>query len=320
MKGRQEDDKRYEERALRLCSEYKILEKFYYSMFNKTAKTAEAYVRYCEGFLSFIKRIGGDPYTLSSITLADINRYINNTKYCENDRTKEAGESIRNAKIFAVKCFFKFLETNGYIQNNITENIETMPDNKQHEIIYLTKEEVEGLRTAIMKRNTRQYNDDWRKRDLLLISLGVRTGMRESAICQINVEDIDLDNCKITVVEKGNVEKDVYFGDETRKLIVDWLQVRPKYARCDALFVSQKHTRLTTSGLSKLIALYSKDIPKKVTPHKMRSTAAVNLYEATGDIYLVADQLGHKNIQNTRRYAMNTEKRRKSAASVLDRL
>ena len=59
------------------------------------------------------------------------------------------------------------------------------------------------------------------------------------------------------------------------------------------------------------------EFDKKITPHKMRSTCATKLYNKEGDIYLVAQQLGHKNIKNTMIYAQATEERRK-AANILD--
>ena len=70
----------------------------------------------------------------------------------------------------------------------------------------------------------------------------------------------------------------------------------------------------------KMLSKYTYNIDKKITPHKLRSTAATNLYEQTGDIYLVADVLGHANIQNTRRYAKVSNGKRIDAANKLSNL
>ena len=69
-----------------------------------------------------------------------------------------------------------------------------------------------------------------------------------------------------------------------------------------------------------MVKKYSRQITttKKITPHKLRSTYGTALYQETGDIYLVADVLGHKDVITTRKhYAAASEDRRRLAAKVV---
>ena len=68
-------------------------------------------------------------------------------------------------------------------------------------------------------------------------------------------------------------------------------------------------------NLVKKYASVAAPLKSRISPHKLRSTYATNLYNETGDIYLVADVLGHSSVDTTRKhYADMTDKRRKMAA------
>jgi integrase len=67
-----------------------------------------------------------------------------------------------------------------------------------------------------------------------------------------------------------------------------------------------------------LVKKYSRIVSplKKITPHKLRSTYGTRLYNETGDIYIVADVLGHRDVNTTKRhYAAITEDNRKKVAN-----
>ena len=73
-------------------------------------------------------------------------------------------------------------------------------------------------------------------------------------------------------------------------------------------------------AVENLVKKYAREITtaKKITPHKLRSTYGTTLYRETGDIYLVADVLGHKDVNTTKKHyaAMDDERRRKAASAV----
>lgn len=81
-----------------------------------------------------------------------------------------------------------------------------------------------------------------------------------------------------------------------------------------------QNKRITVRAVENLVKKYSSLVTtlKKITPHKLRSTYGTTLYRETGDIYLVADVLGHKDVNTTRKHyaALEEERRRKAAKAV----
>ena len=117
----------------------------------------------------------------------------------------------------------------------------------------------------------------------------------------------------------------VYYGDEVEKALKDYINgsrklVNPQEGHEKALFYSTQRRRIGVKAVENLVKKYSRQVTplKKITPHKLRSTYGTTLYQETGDIYLVADVLGHKDVNTTRKhYAAQDESRRRSAANVV---
>ena len=197
----------------------------------------------------------------------------------------------------------------------------------QKEIVALDFKEIAKIKSNIIngvgnKRSLTEHKK-WINRDLSILVLGCSTGLRVSSITEINIEDLDFVNNTISVVEKGNKRRNVMFGDNTKKILLDWLEDREEMfgdIKTNALFISRKRNRMSNRAVADMLKKFSIGVNKHITPHKMRSSCATNLYEQTGDIYLVADVLGHKNISNTMKYARISEERRIKAANILDNL
>ena len=93
----------------------------------------------------------------------------------------------------------------------------------------------------------------------------------------------------------------------------------PEPGHEDALFLSLQKKRLNVRSVENLVKKYAKIVTplKKITPHKLRSTYGTNLYRETGDIYLVADVLGHEDVNTTKKhYALEDERRRSARNKV----
>lgn len=168
------------------------------------------------------------------------------------------------------------------------------------------------------------YYEKTKVRDLALITLLLGTGIRVSECVGLDVEDVDFKNDAIKVTRKGGNEMFVYFGEEVEKALLDYLEVRetitPVAGHEHALFYSIQRKRMGIQAVENLVKKYAKQITstKKITPHKLRSTYGTSLYRETGDIYLVADVLGHKDVNTTRKhYAAIGDERRRKAASAL---
>ena len=117
--------------------------------------------------------------------------------------------------------------------------------------------------------------------------------------------------------------KTVYLSDKTVEALQNWIDKRKTLLgekECDALFISNRRGRMSETALRAIMDRFSQYVGKHLTPHKMRSTCAMNLYSATNDIYLVAQQLGHKSIKNTQIYAKATKKQLKDTAKLMDKI
>lgn len=330
MKGREENDQMIERRVQnRLQNAPKIIQKYMVSMSGATASTRNVYLGYILDFYQYLQTqfdIDEKSYdSFKQIKKMDIDGYIEYTKI--NPKTgKTNGISIRNSKISAVISFFNFLEDNEIIDKNPCAKIKKLKDNKERKVVYLTKEEVEDVKVKISTYSRGwNYDDPWKYRDYAIFLLGCSTGLRNSAIREINLEDLDLKNHEVMVSEKNSVIKTVYFGKNVCDALEKWLEEREKLLakkkkESQAVFISNHMQRMTDVTLQAVVNKYTKDIDKHITPHKLRSTFATNLYEETGDVKLVADALGHKNIRNTMIYTTASKKKMREAAELMDKI
>ena len=319
MNGRQENTLKTENGIIIKLKKYpNIITKYYYSLTEKTAQTKKVYINHIIEYFIYLKSRGEDinnAYIFRKIKKSDIDEYIAYSRYSKrNGEIKENGVSIIRSKIYALKSFFSYLVDNEYIDSNPCDKVKLPNINTDIKIIYLTEEEIATIKERIIN------NDKYWQRDLAIFIIGIRTGLRITSIREINIEDIDFEEKCIMVTEKGNKQRTVYFGDDTKRILNDWLAVRGKNTKTNALFISNRGNRISYTVPKRILSKYANDFNKKITCHKMRSTCATNTYDKTGDIYLTADVLGHKNLSNTRRYTNISVKNRKKAATILDEL
>jgi site-specific recombinase XerD len=168
------------------------------------------------------------------------------------------------------------------------------------------------------------YYEKTKLRDLAIVTLLLGTGIRVSECVGLDVDDVDFNNGAVRVVRKGGSEMMVYFGEEVETALLNYLEVRsaitPVAGHENALFYSTQRKRIGVQAVENMVKKYAREITttKKITPHKLRSTYGTSLYRETGDIYLVADVLGHKDVNTTRKhYAAMDEDRRRMAASAV---
>ena len=159
-------------------------------------------------------------------------------------------------------------------------------------------------------------------RDIALLTLLLGTGIRVSECVGLDLEDVDFKNNGIKIRRKGGYEAVIYFGEEVEEALQDYLEERnhviPQSGHEHALFLSMQNRRISVRAVENMVKKYSATVTslKKITPHKLRSTYGTSLYRETGDIYLVADVLGHKDVNTTKKhYAALEDERRRSAAN-----
>ena len=204
-----------------------------------------------------------------------------------------------------------------------------MPKIHEKAIIRLDVDEVAQLLDEVesgenLTSRQQMYHQRTKTRDLALLTLLLGTGIRVSECVGLDLDDVDFKNNGIKVHRKGGAEVIVYFGDEVMEALADYMEERngitPVEGHTNALFLSLQNKRITVRAVENLVKKYSKLVTnvKKITPHKLRSTYGTTLYQETGDIYLVADVLGHKDVNTTRKhYAALEEDRRRRAGRVV---
>ena len=180
-------------------------------------------------------------------------------------------------------------------------------------------EDGEGL-----TKTEQRFHNKTAVRDTALLTLLLGTGIRVSECVGLDLNDVNFEENGIRVHRKGGYDAIVYFGDEVEQALRRYLEARmqmiPQEGSENALFLSLQNRRITVRAVEKLVKKYASRITtlKKITPHKLRSTYGTSLYRETGDIYLVADVLGHKDVNTTRKhYAAIEEDRRRRAANIV---
>ena len=324
MNGRLEKELAYESKMKnKLLGLPEVFTEFYYSLEGegKSYTTLSNYISHNVDFMNYVMgdQTNNDFYL--NVKPSDINRYMASLRHKEvRGKVIRTGDDIRAARWTSLKAFFEFLKGNDYIAENPVDKTNRPKIKTEHKVTYLTKEEIDSVLNEIRLHST----DQKRSRDLCLVSLALSTGLRVSAITQINIEDVDLDNNTIKVVEKGNKIRTIAFGDNLGTLIWQCIQDRDKYfpgADTNALFLSQWKRRMTTQAVRDLVAKYTEVIANKhITPHKLRASAATNLAASGVSIQAIAKVLGHENIQTTKRYVEVLESETKEATNILDNL
>jgi site-specific recombinase XerD len=323
MSGRYEKEQKLETRIECILSQAPaVLTDYYYHLSGagRSYTTIYRYINYILTFLDFTYdgKYAEDFYL--KVRPAHINRYIASLRTKEVDgKTERASDSIRGVQWSALNSFFQFLVPE-YIPVNPVEGTKRPQIKDNPNVTYLTTEEIKCLLDYVSDNAQGMF----RNRDLCILKLGFSTGLRVSAITQIDINDIDFVNNQIRVTEKGDYDDYIMFGDNLKSQLLLCIEDRKKYFNSvdsNALFISRQKQRITETSVARMIEKYAKAVTnKKVTPHVMRHSCATNLYEQTKDIYLCAKQLRHKNVTTTQRYAELSKERQKAATNILDNL
>lgn len=267
---------------------------------------------------------------LDQIQALDIEEYQEYLKVYKNgDKTETNGERGLKRKISALRSFYAYYYKREMIHTNPTVLVD-VPKIHQKSIVRLDTDEVAVLLDYIehcgdhLTGQKRVFYEKTKERDLALVTLLLGTGIRVSECVGLDVEDIDFKNNGIKVTRKGGNEMVVYFGSEVEKALKKYLEVRegitPLAGHEHALFYSAQRRRIGVQAVENLVKKYAREVTttKKITPHKLRSTYGTALYQETGDIYLVADVLGHRDVNTTKKhYAALDDTRRRQAATAV---
>ena len=266
---------------------------------------------------------------LDQITRLDIEEYLEHCSYYIKDGKEYMNdERGKSRKLASLRSFYNYFFRNEMIEKNPAALVK-MPKLHEKEIVRLDPDEVAILLDTVetgekLTKKQMQYHEKNKLRDVALLTLLLGTGIRVSECVGIDLQDIDFRNNGIKIRRKGGYEAVIYFGDEVSVALMDYLEKRenmtPVSGHENALFLSMQNKRITVRAVENLVKKYALPVTnlKKITPHKLRSTYGTALYRETGDIYLVADVLGHKDVNTTRKHyaALEDDKRRIAAKAV----
>ena len=308
---------------------------------NTSNRTKVAYAYDLQIFFKFVnEHIVDTPYpsirdiplsVVEKIEKFDIENYMEYLSWYEGPDgiTHTNDERGKSRKLSALRSFYAYLYESELIKAN-PASIVHMPKLHEKNIIRLEADEVAKLLDVIENGSEnesghqKKFHNRTMLRDLALITLLLGTGIRVSECVGLDLKDIDFDNGAIRIVRKGGNEAKVYFGEEVEEALTNYLDERMGMIALsgheNALFLSIQNKRITVRAVENLVKKYASQVTtlKKITPHKLRSTYGTSLYQESGDIYLVASVLGHKDVNTTRKHyaSMDDEKKRKAADMV----
>ena len=267
---------------------------------------------------------------LETLRPADFEEYLEYLQvYSADDKELKTNKELgQKRKLASLRSFYKFFIQREDITYNPVELV-ALPKIREKAITRLDIDEVALFLDQVDsgdKLSDRQqaFHERTKCRDAALLTLMLGTGIRVSECVGLNITDIDWNRDGIRVHRKGGKEAIVYFSDEVEPVLREYLEERkgiiPAEGHENALFLSLQKKRISVRAVENLVKKYAQTVTsaKHITPHKLRSTYGTSLYRETGDIYLVADVLGHSDVNTTKKhYAALEDERRQRARNVV---
>ena len=263
---------------------------------------------------------------LDKLTLKDIQEYLDTLEYYSSGaEIMRSSPSSRARKASSLRSFYKYFYKIGEIEHDMAQLID-VPDIPSHPVVALDAGQVQRLLEAVkseegLSEKERSRHDITFQRDFAIVMTLLGTGIRVSELVGMNLSDIDFEEASIIIRRKGGDLDEVFFPMETEVALRDYVnngrnRLSPSPDN-NAVFLSLQHTRITVRSVQLLVKKYSQraGLNVRLTPHKLRSTYATNLYEETDDLYLVRDALHHANVQTTTKYTRMDRDHKREAAS-----
>ena len=267
---------------------------------------------------------------LEAVTNTDIEYFLGFlTHYKYSGRDHYCNERAKARKLSSVRAMFKHFFNKGLISVDNSAKVAT-PKLHEKPIIRLEQNEVYNIIDTVesgtgLSPHQLAYHEKNKVRDSAILMLFLGTGIRISELVGLNNEDLNFDNNSFIVTRKGGNKSILYFDNDVAAALMRYIDQKDEQQRqsledVNALFLSNKNKRITVRAVENLVQKYAKIVSplKKISPHKLRSTYGTQLYKATGDIYIVADILGHKDVNTTRKHyaAISDDNRRSVVGKV----
>jgi len=246
------------------------------------------------------------------------------------DGLNRNGEKGVMRKLACLRSMYNYFYKKDEIKNNAPSKV-SMPKLHEKPIVRLDKAEILDLVDTVstgesLSQGQRKFFAANSLRDTTIIIFFLTTGIRISELVGLNVGDINLTNSSFKITRKGGNQAILYMPEELCQQLQMYFggietagDSALKYDD-SPLFLSLRRKRISVRAVQELIGKYAKiAVPlKNISPHKLRSTFGTNLYRSTKDIYVVADVLGHKDVNTTKKHyaALGEDVRREAAKKV----
>lgn len=334
MQGRLENELKKEQAILtKLQTMPDYVSEWYYNLkaSQRTATTLRDYVNKIHNFLFFINSNVSE-VKIKDINLSNVQRFFISIQTKEvNGQTVYTSDSYQQTVWCCLNSFLEFLKETGRIDKNYIKMI-SKPKNKDLEKInehrmLLTKSDfnkiLQSVKYGAGSGKARAFQDRMKSRDMAIMLLFMTTGMRKTALSEINVEDVRFDVDVLYVTDKGDKHHTYVLSEKTLNALSDWMYDRKVWdnGTSDALFITEKGERISPSAIYKLVDKYCSDaLGYHVSPHKLRAGFCSILYGETGNAEFVRRAVGHSNISTTQRYIVTNNKEKEEASGLIDHI
>ena len=303
---------------------------YYYSRSSsKESKGSAEYIKKIKSFLSFINQ-DTKSIDVSKITEDDVSKYLHGIEQTidNNGNIRETTFAYRKQVHSILNSFFEYLRKRRIIAENPMDCIERPVSKDIVKRKYLDSFDIQFLLESVDKgagsdiQKNRQKN--WKLRDKAIIILLAMTGMRETALLEINMDDLNFDDGTIKVIDKRHKTHIYKMNESMRNALMNWISDRAlklSGENIDALFISNRKQRLGTKSLVAIVEKYSLEgLGYKISPHKLRAAFCTILYKKTGDIEFVRRAVGHSSIETTQRYIVDDDTAKDEAALIMEKM
>ncbi len=288
---------------------------------------------------SFFAKKAMDEISYEDISLLeaeDIEEFTHYIRIGQASDGRDNKESSVNHYLCALNSLWDYAQSHHRLKHNVIKDVKRGRKRK-NEVVTLRESEEDGFfnsvnfGTNLTVHQSSYRNDITVARDNAICLTLVRTGLRVSELVGLNLEDINFSECYLHVNRKEDKIDNVYFSDQVKEALLEYLEVRPllepkpsEHALFLVTIGKYKGTRLSVRSVQLLVKKYAvagaPSVGSKITPHKMRSTYASNLLQRSGsDLNLVQNALNHESPSTTAIYLKKREEDLKSARNLIDK-
>lgn len=332
MNGRIEHEEKMDSRVINRLENMPLFCSDWYSYLvasNLTAVSRNEYIKKIDDFMSYIDSSNKRNIDPKSITSAMVISYYGSKRYKIKDGLKmETSDSYKIQTWNCLNNFLNFLCDQGLIDKNYIKAVRK-PSNKDFSKNVEKRIKLNGddLKKILASVDTgagtdfaKRQQEKWKNRDKSILLLFMMTGMREEALCEIDLQDIDFEFHKLKVTDKGDKEHIYYLKSDLENVIKMWIEDRKgmNVKNANALFLGKRGTRITAEGVTDIVKKYSKEgLGYSISPHKLRGAFITNIYEKTGNIEFARRAVGHSSLETTKRYIVTNGKEKEMAADIM---